>query len=100
MSDECTAAVTVDEIIRQRRAAPRQIMVDQPVAKLEQRRGSPARRLAASVALEQLRVGSSALLGVEHDDGDDAALGIDLDEAEGLDLESRSVIGRRPLVVL
>ena len=51
-------------------------------------------------ALAHLRAGGAVVVGVERDDGDDALLGVDLDQGEVLELDGRPVGSRRPAHVM
>src|SRR2546426_8592633 len=75
--------VVKDEIAGERGAAPLEVVVVQGAAHLEPRSGSHPRRVAAGVALGEIRAGGAAIVGVEVDVRDEATLGVDLGEIEG-----------------
>ena len=84
--------VVEDEAVAQRGAAPLEVVVDYRASHLEHGSGGPSRGVAAGVALEELRAGAAAIVGVGDNVRGDTTLDADFDDLEGLNLEGEPVL--------
>jgi hypothetical protein len=84
-ADAGASVVVNEEIVGQGGTHAGEIVVAHRGRHFEYRRRPPPRRVAAGVALEELRAGGGAIVGVEDAVRDEATLGVDLREVEEFD---------------